>query len=463
MNQRLTRLTRVTFILLDLLALNSVFWVLRHFIIHQPSNHVALQYANLNFFLNVAWLAASWLNATYGGNSIGSFERFCKKTFAAFFYFFGMAMVYLYLLKQVEISRIFMVSFMCSMGAAVLAVRLGHFVLFRYLLAKDYLVRRILIIGHNNAAKELAKHLENEPIKTSIIGFCEDEEKVEELTHYPVVGAIKNTMDVSLQYKATDIYSTVAPEQNKEIYEFIQQADQACIRFKFIPDLNQYIRHQVHIDYMGQIATFSIRKEPLDDLANRIKKRFFDLVVATLVVMLLLSWLVPILALLIWLESRGPVFFIQKRTGINNKTFNCIKFRSMRMNREADKRQASRNDPRITRLGRFLRKSNLDELPQFFNVLMSDMSIVGPRPHMLKHTEDYSKLVPKYMVRQFLKPGITGWAQVSGWRGETRTVSEMEGRVAHDLWYLENWSLWLDAKIIFMTAVNMIRGERDAY
>jgi putative colanic acid biosynthesis UDP-glucose lipid carrier transferase len=173
--------------------------------------------------------------------------------------------------------------------------------------------------------------------------------------------------------------------------------------------------------------------------------------------------MIPLIGLLIWLESRGPVFFIQKRSGRNNKPFDCIKFRSMRISKDAHTKQVTKDDTRITRVGKFLRKTNLDEFPQFLNVLVSQMSVVGPRPHMLKHTEDYSKLLDQYMVRQFLKPGITGSAQINGHRGETRTIDQMEKRVIDDLWYLENWSLWLDTKIILITAFNMIKGEKNAY
>jgi putative colanic acid biosynthesis UDP-glucose lipid carrier transferase len=208
---------------------------------------------------------------------------------------------------------------------------------------------------------------------------------------------------------------------------------------------------------------FSIRKEPLDDLANRVRKRLYDLIFSTLVIVFILSWLVPILGFIIWLESGGPIFFIQKRTGVNMKPFNCIKFRSMKVNKDAHLKQASKGDPRITRLGRFLRKTNVDEFPQFFNVFKSDMSVVGPRPHMIKHTEDYSKLVNQYMVRQFLKPGITGWAQIKGCRGEIKTTGDVQNRLECDLWYLENWSLWLDTKIILLTVLNMIKGEKNAY
>jgi putative colanic acid biosynthesis UDP-glucose lipid carrier transferase len=169
------------------------------------------------------------------------------------------------------------------------------------------------------------------------------------------------------------------------------------------------------------------------------------------------------MAILIKLTSRGPVFFAQLRSGRNNKSFYCYKFRTLRVNKEADSTQVTMNDTRITPLGRFLRKTNIDELPQFINVLMGDMSVVGPRPHMLRHTEDYSRLLNEYMVRHFVKPGVTGWAQVHGFRGEIRRKEQLRRRIEHDIWYLENWSLWLDLRIILLTIYVTVRGDKNAY
>ena len=219
----------------------------------------------------------------------------------------------------------------------------------------------------------------------------------------------------------------------------------------------------MYIDYLKEIPIISVRREPLEDWGNRISKRIFDVIVSLFAVVFILSWLIPIISLLVFLESGGPVFFIQLRTGKNNRSFPCLKFRSMQQNKMANTEQASRNDTRVTRIGRFLRRTSLDEMPQFINVLKGDMSIAGPRPHMLKHTDEYSKLIGQYMVRQFVKPGITGWAQVNGFRGETKNVLQMQRRVEHDLWYLENWNLFLDIKIFFMTIVNVVRGERNAF
>ena len=170
-----------------------------------------------------------------------------------------------------------------------------------------------------------------------------------------------------------------------------------------------------------------------------------------------------IVGTIIKLTSPGPIFFKQMRTGLNGREFKCYKFRSMRVNDEADKKQATADDPRKTKFGNFLRRSNIDELPQFINVLKGDMSLVGPRPHMLKHTEEYSHLINKYMVRHFVKPGITGWAQVTGFRGETKELWQMEGRVQRDIWYIEHWTFILDLYIMYKTVYNVIRGDKEAY
>jgi undecaprenyl-phosphate galactose phosphotransferase/putative colanic acid biosynthesis UDP-glucose lipid carrier transferase len=169
------------------------------------------------------------------------------------------------------------------------------------------------------------------------------------------------------------------------------------------------------------------------------------------------------MAILIKLETKGPVFFKQLRSGKDNQPFYCIKFRSMKLNGESDTRQARKDDYRITKIGAFMRRNSIDEMPQFFNVLMGEMSVVGPRPHMLHHTQEYSEIIDQYMVRHFVLPGITGWAQVRGLRGETKEDGAMEERVKADIWYLENWSLLLDLKIVFLTCWQLIVGQDNVF
>jgi putative colanic acid biosysnthesis UDP-glucose lipid carrier transferase len=462
MNQRLATLLRISFVILDILVLNLVFiicqYVFRDVIVLNKE-----QYTYLWFFSNGAWVAASWATSIYQDAYIYSFEKFSKRTVNAFVYMLAIEMIYLFFNKDAQISRLFLISILSSFAVSLLINRFLHLAMQQFFQNRDHIVRKVMIIGYNDRAKKLASYLEQEPIKTEIVGFCEEEDNVNELSIYPIVGRIGDAINASKQYEVTEIFSTIAPEQQSGIYKLINEADQALIRFRIVPDFNHFIRKPVHLEYLKDIPVLSLRKEPLDDVGNRIKKRFFDLAISTLVFVFILSWLIPIVALLIWLDSRGPIFFIQQRSGKNGKTFNCIKFRSMKVNKESNEKQATKNDSRVTKLGSFLRKSNLDEMPQFINVLMGDMSIVGPRPHMLKHTDDYSKLLNKYMVRHFLKPGITGWAQIHGYRGEIKNMQDINNRVEYDLWYLENWSLWLDTRIILMTAFNMARGEKNAY
>ena len=202
---------------------------------------------------------------------------------------------------------------------------------------------------------------------------------------------------------------------------------------------------------MGGITVIDPFDFPMDKIRNRIQKRIADVLFSSAVILLVLSWLLPILALLIIIDSRGPVFFVQKRTGMSNKTFNCLKLRTMKQNKASEAKQVVNEDLRITKIGKFLRKYNLDELPQFICVLFGQMSVVGPRPHMLLHTDLYSKEILHYKSRHFIKPGITGWAQVNGFRGETEQLWKMEKRVEYDIDYIENWSLIKDIKIVFAT------------
>ena len=462
MNQRLATLLRISFVILDLLVLNLVF-IICQYVFRDVISLNKVQYTYLWFFSNAAWVAASWATRIYQDTYIYSFEKFSRRTVTAFAYLLVFEMLYLFFNKDAQISRLFLISILSSFAISLLINRFLHLAMQYFFQSKDHIVRKVMIIGYNERGKKLASYLEQEPIKTEIVGFCEEDENVNELSIYPIIGNIGEAIVASKQYEVTEIFSTIAPEQQSGIYKLISDADQACIRFRIVPDFNHFIRKPVHLDYLKDIPVLSLRKEPLDDVGNRIKKRLYDLAISTLVIIFILSWLVPIVALLIWLDSRGPIFFVQQRSGKSGKSFNCIKFRSMKVNKESNEKQATKNDSRVTKLGAFLRKSNLDEMPQFFNVFMGDMSIVGPRPHMLKHTDDYSKLLNKYMVRHFLKPGITGWAQIHGFRGEIKHMQDISNRVEYDLWYLENWSLWLDTRIILMTAFNMVKGEKNAY
>ncbi|MCL4136200.1 UNVERIFIED_CONTAM: hypothetical protein GTU68_020889 [Idotea baltica] len=260
-----------------------------------------------------------------------------------------------------------------------------------------------------------------------------------------------------------EIYCSVSELKNDELAAFINFADNNLKTLKFLPDNKNIFSKKLKFEYYDYLPILSLRDIPLHNSLSAVLKRAFDIGFSLVVIFGLLIWLGPILALLIRIESKGPVFFIQRRTGFDNREFQCFKFRSMAMNDSSDARQAGKNDMRVTKIGRFIRKTSIDELPQFYNVLFGNMSVVGPRPHMLKHTDEYANRVDKYMLRHFVKPGITGLAQVRGYRGEIEKDSDIQNRIKFDIFYVENWSFFLDLKIIVQTVINAFKGEEKAY
>jgi putative colanic acid biosynthesis UDP-glucose lipid carrier transferase len=262
--------------------------------------------------------------------------------------------------------------------------------------------------------------------------------------------------------KLDELFCCLSHDENERIMRMMKFCDQNIVHFYYIPRMSGNFLLNLQPEQLGDTMVFTNHHEPLSHPINQFIKRTFDVVVSSIVCIVILPF-IPIIAFMIKRQSPGPLFFKQERTGLNGKTFTCLKFRSMHVNADADRLQATKDDPRKFPFGEFIRHTNIDEFPQFFNVLKGDMSIVGPRPHMLAHTKQYGSIIDKYMVRHFSLPGITGYAQVTGCRGETKELWEMEERVQKDIWYIENWSFWLDLKIIFKTALTLIRPDKKAY
>lgn len=259
-----------------------------------------------------------------------------------------------------------------------------------------------------------------------------------------------------------ELYLCAAYHEKDTIKRISRLCDQQLVSFYYVPLSVECLGINLRREVLVDIDIYTTYEQPLQIPVNRYFKRFGDIITAS-VCLLPTALIFPIVWLIVKLQSHGPVFFRQQRTGLDGKTFTMYKFRSMHVNVAADQKQATKDDPRTFPFGSFMRKTSIDELPQLWNVLIGDMSIVGPRPHMLAHTEEYSHLIDKYMVRHFVKPGMTGWAQVSGFRGETKELSQMEERVKHDIWYMENWSAWLDIRIIWMTAKALLVHDEHAY
>jgi len=274
---------------------------------------------------------------------------------------------------------------------------------------------------------------------------------------------LSHVYDYILKNEVDEIYCSMAEVDNIQLNQIVNFADNNLKVLKFLPDNKDIYSRKLNYEYYGFLPILSLRQIPFDDPLNKFLKRSLDIIISLLVLVFILSWLTPLLAIIIKIESKGAVFFKQKRNGLDYKEFYCFKFRSMKPNPEADLHQVSKKDKRITKVGRLLRKTSFDELPQFYNVLLGDMSVVGPRPHMVSHTHMYAENVDKFMVRHFIKPGITGLAQVSGYRGEVETDQDIINRVKYDIFYLENWSLLLDIKIVIQTVLNAIKGEKKAY
>ena len=359
-----------------------------------------------------------------------------------------------FLLAQLFLPRNFSRVFLTEYTALFYVCKLiVYYILYRYLKyirLKGFYVHRVFILGSNEMSVLLRHLLKSNPmLGYEFIGFIS--EKPEE-NKIDILGDLDELGTLVMKHQIDLIFVTlIAYNDLNKSRELIAACNRLGVRLRFVPENQYWSKFRRNLESVGSLVIINPQEIPLDDLNSRFIKRIFDIFFSSLVIIFVISWLFPIIFILIKLSSKGPVFFCQKRTGINNKTFTCLKFRSMCLNDDADAKQATHNDTRITAVGRFLRRSNLDEFPQFFNVFLGQMSVVGPRPHMLKHTEQYSELIEFYRVRHYVKPGITGWAQVNGYRGTTDELWKMEKRVEYDMIYLENWTLWWDIKIIFMT------------
>lgn len=259
-----------------------------------------------------------------------------------------------------------------------------------------------------------------------------------------------------------EVYVSLSRRDKDIIKRISRFCDHRVIRFYYVPVSVESIGLNLKRELLDDMEVFTTYENPLENVFNRAIKRLFDIVMSSIFLIPTMI-MFPFIWIIIKIQSPGPIFFKQDRTGLDGRTFKMMKFRSMHVNKDADRLQATKNDPRKYPFGNFMRKSNIDELPQFFNVLKGDMSFVGPRPHMLAHTEQYSALIDQYMVRHFVKPGLTGWAQVTGFRGETKELWQMEGRVKRDIWYMEHWSIWLDIRIIWLTAKTIFIHDEHAY
>lgn len=350
----------------------------------------------------------------------------------------------------------------------LLIVRFAERSLLNYMRRMGHNSRTVVFIGSDPANLHIYKEIKNSPsVGYHVSGYYSNNFIKDAPENFKRLGDRDSLIEAINQGKtpfAADVVFTSLSTtyDGTEINTIIDYCDRHVIQFYLVPRIYANLRMNLTPMAVGDYTVFTNHTNNINRIDNRIIKRLFDIAFSFVVCVCLLP-LIPIIWIIVKIQSPGPLIFAQERTGLNGETFVCYKFRSMHVNDKADRVQATKNDPRKFPFGEFMRKTNIDELPQFFNVLKGDMSIVGPRPHMLYHTEVYSSVISKYMVRHFSKPGITGWAQVTGYRGETKEVWQMEERIKRDIWYNENWSFMLDLEIIFRTALQVIYPDKNAY
>ena len=413
---------------------------------------------------NVLYYNLAWILITFGLNFYPTERMETFKTnfiqFCQLLTLFGLTFFALYGFKS---AGPYLLEYQIYVYVIICSCLVWYRVLFYWARTKYRMqggnYRNVVVIGRDKNLKKIRKVFDRRELGYRYVGYFDDQP-----SNSPTyLGKMNDSFKYILENDIDYMYCMVSKLSRLELKYLVTFADNNLKKLKIIPDNKEIFTRSMSVELYDTISVLAMRKSPLEFEYAPLIKRTFDLFFSSLVIMLILSWLTPLLFVLMRLESKGPVFFKQKRHGVNRKPFLCYKYRSMAQNDNADREMASKNDMRITKLGKVLRKTSIDELPQFINVFLGEMSVVGPRPHMAYHTEKYEVSVDKYLVRHFVKPGITGLAQIKGYRGEIIKKADIINRVRLDILYFEKWSFELDMSIIYLTVVNALRGEEKAY
>lgn len=407
------------------------------------------------FYISISWIIIAFKNSFYDVQRYTRIVQIITSLIIQFVFYALLLYAFIGFFKQPFISRLALGNYFLFVFVTISFFKiLLYFLLNKYRSTELGNYRNVVVIGDTDKTRQLIS------IFNSKLDFGFKFKKQFILDNEEFY--LKKCFNYILENDIDEIYVSVAELSNKRINKIIDFADNNLKELKFIPDNKDIYSKKLKYEYYDYIPIISLRNIPIQEPVNQFIKRAFDILVSLFIIVFILSWLIPILGVLITLESKGPIFFRQDRPGIKEKGFGCYKFRSMSINTITEN-SASRNDPRVTKVGKFIRKTSIDELPQFFNVLFGQMSVVGPRPHLWRQNQIYGTTISKYMVRYFVKPGITGLAQVKGYRGEIETKEDIINRTKYDIFYIENWSILMDFNIVIQTVLNVIRGEDKAY
>lgn len=419
------------------------------------------QYFTLPFLL---YIAVFWFFIAYNTNFyvIDRYTHYTKliRLLISQFFVFGLAYLsYFALFKEGEVISNQFLTYL------LIFLLISFFKFLIFFLEKKFRnqnkdFKNVVLFGDINSAEKLESLFKDKSdFGYEFYGFFSRKEY--ESKKY--LGPIKEGFNFVLENKIEEIYCDPAHFSDRYLIKIRQFSEKFDIELKFLPESKAIYSKDFTLDYIGTVPVLKPKPLPFEKIETHIVKRIFDIIFSLAVCIFILSWLIPILWIIVKSDSKGPLFFKQKRDGLGGKQFYCYKLRSMVVNDDADKISATKNDPRITKVGAFLRKSSIDELPQFFNVLFGNMSVVGPRPHIIVQNEKYASEIDNYLLRNSVKPGITGLAQISGFRGEVTKKSDIKNRVRLDVFYIENWSFFLDVKIVVKTFLNFFKREEKAY
>lgn len=366
-----------------------------------------------------------------------------------------------------SISRFFVVAYTIIIVLSLAFERLLFRQFLEYLRRRGQNLRNLLIVGAGRIGKRFHQLVVDNPqFGYNPVGFVDDIHKPDLNGQY--LGGISALSTLIEKHEVRDVIVALPNAAAKRVQEVIDICEKHTTRVRIIPNYLKQGTTRYAVSMFGRFPIISVRENRVDESYWRITKRVFDVIFSLILFVTIFWWLWPLIAVAIKSTSPGKVFFVQERWGRDNKLFHAYKFRSMicesvDIGEDGKYQQAKKDDPRVTKIGRILRATNLDELPQFWNVLKGNMSIVGPRPHPTPLNLESKSCIPLYLQRHLVKPGITGWAQINGHRGETLTPAQMQKRVEHDVWYIENWSFGLDLRIIALTIVQMFTGDANAY
>lgn len=443
----------------DLLFINIAFLISYFLQFNTFSGLLTPPYLNLLLYYNASWITLVIILKPYKYSRISRVAAILRGHFTLIILHLLLVNAFFVIGNALFFSRVQILSTYAILSVLVFTWKVFFVYLLRIYRKKGFNFRNVIIVGYGELSEDLRKFFLLHPEHGyKLLGFFDNRHNSEK-----ILGTFNDIQTYAIENEVSEIYCCLPYIRYTQVKKLIDFGEDNLIKVKLIADFRGFSMKGLELERYDLIPVLNVNPIPLDDYKNRLVKRSFDLAFSSFVIIFILSWLMPLLAIIIKLDSRGPVFFKQKRTGKDKKEFWCYKFRSMRVNGDSDIAQAKKNDYRITKIGAFLRRTSLDELPQFFNVFLGNMSVVGPRPHMLKHTEEYSKVVEKFMSRHFVKPGITGLAQAKGFRGETETDLLMQNRVRLDRFYVGNWSLIFDIKIIILTISTLLKNGDKAY